>query len=340
MKTAKFIISITIMLAFLGLNEAVGQWTYNGSHIYNLNSGNVGIGTNSPSYLLHVRKNTTGPTIAIHNSGGIGGAQFEMIDLNSGADWKFKATNNGGFKIRDHGSSLDVIVVEPNSAANCIYVDQYGRVGIGSSSPMDKFHVEGDVSMHTSYPFITLDNTSTSGNAGFIFESDGAYRGWLYYNDASDHLLINAESGTGWRTDLVIKSSGDICMGTSSPAVGYRLSINGKVACEEVLVELDANWPDYVFTQDYNLMSLSDLEKNIRENNHLPGLPSAIEVEENGFHLADMQRRVLEKVEELTLYTIEQGKQIEDLKMKNNRQEEQIQELQQKISRLESDREK
>jgi hypothetical protein len=83
-----------------------------------------------------------------------------------------------------------------------------------------------------------------------------------------------------------------------------------------VLVQLDANWPDYVFTEDYDLMSLKELERSIEENNHLPGLPSATVVHENGFELADMQRRLVEKVEELTLYTIEQGKQIEDLQQK------------------------
>jgi len=323
MKTAKFTMSMIVVLAFFGLNEAVGQWATNGTNIYNTNSGWVGIGTNSPVSLLHAAKFEVEPKITIQNYGDIGGATFRMVDNLSGADWKFKAKSNGGFKIRDNANGLDVITIDPNSAANCIYISSLGNVGIGTTTPADKFHVEGDLMMHTSYPFITLDNTSASGNAGLLFEANGAYRGWLYYNDASDHLLINAESGNGFRTDLVIKSDGRVCVGTSTPATGYALSVNGKVACEEVLVQLDANWPDYVFADGYNLMSLSELESSIAKNNHLPGLPSAAEVEENGLEIGDMQRMLVEKVEELTLYTIEQGKQIEA--------------LQQKIARLEKE---
>ncbi len=86
--------------------------------------------------------------------------------------------------------------------------------------------------------------------------------------------------------------------------------------CEEIRVEDSGSWPDYVFDKNYDLMSLKELEESIEKNNHLPGLPSAAEVEENGFLVADMQKRVLEKVEELTLYTIEQGKLIEQLQKK------------------------
>jgi hypothetical protein len=108
--------------------------------------------------------------------------------------------------------------------------------------------------------------------------------------------------------------SSDMRIGTTIQAAGYSLSVNGKIACEEVLVEDDGSWPDYVFDNNYDLMDLDELERSINKNNHLPGLPSASEVEENGFELAGMQKLVLEKVEELTLYTIEQGKMIDLLK--------------------------
>jgi len=132
MKKLSFFI---VVLAFFGLNEAMGQWSDNGSHIYNTNSGNVGIGTVSPGYLLHVSKNMVAPSIRIQNAGGIGGAAFEMIDNFSGADWKFKATNAGGFKIRDHANGLDVFFIEQNSAANLLYLKSGGNIGIGTSIP-------------------------------------------------------------------------------------------------------------------------------------------------------------------------------------------------------------
>ena len=108
--------------------------------------------------------------------------------------------------------------------------------------------------------------------------------------------------------------SSDLRIGTTTQASGYSLSINGKIACEEVLVQDFGSWPDYVFNEDYNLISLDELEKSIQHNKHLPGMPAATEIEKNGLHLGNMQKLVIEKLEELTLYTIEQGKMIEELK--------------------------
>lgn len=126
---------IFAMLAFYCLQVANGQWTTNGNDIYNSNTGNVGIGNSTPSTLFYVAKSITEPTITIRNLGGPGGATYSMIDDVSGAFWKFKATNTGGFKIRDNANGLDVFIVEPNSAANAIYINGAGSLGIGTPSP-------------------------------------------------------------------------------------------------------------------------------------------------------------------------------------------------------------
>jgi hypothetical protein len=79
-------------------------------------------------------------------------------------------------------------------------------------------------------------------------------------------------------------------------------------------VQLVTSWPDYVFASGYKLPTINDLEKYIRKNNHLPNMPSAAEIEkEKGFDLGDMQKRLLEKVEELTLYVIQLKKEAEGL---------------------------
>lgn len=311
MKTVKFTLGLVLMLAFVGLNESIAQWAPNGTHIFNTNTGNVGIGNNTPATLLHVGKNMTEPTIRVQNFGGTGGAAFQMSDNASGADWKFKATNTGGFKIRDNAAALDVITVEPNSSANSLYIDDIGHIGLGTANPLDALHM-----MDPDYPFIFLDVTTTNGNAGVTFLENSAYRGWIYYNGGNDQVVINAESGGGSRPDLVVKSDGRVGIGTSAPATGYALSINGKAVCTEVLVDNVVNWPDYVFSENYSLMNLSELEKSIKENNHLPGIPAAAEVENSGVLLGDMQKKLLQKVEELTLYTIEQDKQIRELQNK------------------------
>ena len=112
--------------------------------------------------------------------------------------------------------------------------------------------------------------------------------------------------------------SNDLRIGTTTQATGYDLSVNGKIACTEVLVQALANWPDYVFAPDYDLMSLTSLEESINKNKHLPGIPSAAQVESDGIQLGDMQVRLLEKVEELTLHLINQDKQIRMLQEEIN----------------------
>ena len=84
----------------------------------------------------------------------------------------------------------------------------------------------------------------------------------------------------------------------------------GIVSTDFALAEL-SNWPDYVFRKGYTLPSLADIEKNIKENGHLHTMPSAKEVEKNGFTVKDMTKRVVKTIEELTLHTIAQQKQIE-----------------------------
>ena len=96
---------------------------------------------------------------------------------------------------------------------------------------------------------------------------------------------------------------------------GYKLAVTGKIICEEVKVKLvSSGWPDYVFANDYKLRPLQEVEKFIQINKHLPNIPSAAEVEKNGIEVGDMQKRMMEKIEELTLYVIELQKQVDDLK--------------------------
>jgi hypothetical protein len=132
MKKYLFIIIVILTCFFETTN---GQWAANGSNIYNTNSGYVGIGNNAPATLLYVAKSMTEPCITIRNMGGNGGATYTMSDVASGANWKFKVTNIGGFKIRDNANALDIVTIEPNSFANAIYIKSSDNIGIGTSSP-------------------------------------------------------------------------------------------------------------------------------------------------------------------------------------------------------------
>ena len=98
----------------------------------------------------------------------------------------------------------------------------------------------------------------------------------------------------------------------------------GTICAEEVRVSLSGApcWPDYVFADNYNLTTINDLEKFIKTNRHLPGIPNAEEVANNGIELGDMQARLLQKIEELTLYIIELKKENEEIKKMVNTKKE------------------
>ena len=97
-------------------------------------------------------------------------------------------------------------------------------------------------------------------------------------------------------------NAGNIGIGTDTPGT-YRLAVNGNIRAKEIKVET-ANWPDYVFESDYQLPSLKNVKSFIEMNGHLPNIPSAFEVKTSGVELGEMNRLLLEKIEQLTLYTI------------------------------------
>ncbi|MEM7298462.1 MAG: hypothetical protein AAF391_09390, partial [Bacteroidota bacterium] len=106
-------------------------------------------------------------------------------------------------------------------------------------------------------------------------------------------------------------------VGTSN-TFGYKLAVNGTIGATEVIVETTSAWPDYVFSSDYELMPLEEIEKFIQSNHHLPEIPSAEDVEANGVQLGEMNRLLLQKIEELTLHTIRQEKLIETMQKEIN----------------------
>jgi hypothetical protein len=133
----------------------------------------------------------------------------------------------------------------------------------------------------------------------------------LIYGDFSTNLInINGKLGVGI-------ASGDF---TTFMAKNTKLGVNGTISATEVVVAAYANWPDFVFNADYKLNTLSEIETFVKANKHLPGVPSATEVEKEGVSLGEMNKVLLQKVEELTLHLIELEKKINQLEnnTKNN----------------------
>ena len=186
------------------------------------------------------------------------------------------------------------------------------RVGIGTSNPQKKLHIY---------------NTSTY-EAGLI-ESPNHGTNFRYKDYTGNAIEMGIQEGdavirTNSRIRLLVESgSGNVGIGTSNP--DSKLTVKGKIHCEEVKVDLSVP-ADYVFekyytgdselNKDYVMPTLEEVEAYTKENHHLPEIPSAQEIKNNGLKLKEMTNLLLQKIEELTLYTIEQEKRIKALEAK------------------------
>jgi hypothetical protein len=138
------------------------------------------------------------------------------------------------------------------------------------------------------------------------------------YIDYKDNLHFRADKN--WISALTLYGNGSVGVGFGTTYeegkymnMGYKLAVNGGIICEEVKVIGDVPDADYVFEDNYSLTPLSKVEDFIKENKHLPNIPSADEFKTNGYKIGEMDEMLLRKIEELTLYIIEQNKKIEDL---------------------------
>ncbi|MBC7889223.1 MAG: hypothetical protein H7Z13_15205 [Ferruginibacter sp.] len=133
-------------------------------------------------------------------------------------------------------------------------------------------------------------------------------------------LVIDSSGRMGIGTSIPtapLHVTGNVVFGSSSidPATGYKLSVDGKIICEELKVQLNTDWPDYVFDDAYPLPSLESLETKVMATKHLPGIPSASDVKaQQGIELGDMQKRLLEKIEEMYRYMFRMNKENKLLK--------------------------
>lgn len=108
--------------------------------------------------------------------------------------------------------------------------------------------------------------------------------------------------------------NGNVGIGTMTAA--EKLSVNGKIRSKEIKVEV-GNWPDYVFAEEYDLPSLKEIERQIKEHGHLPGIASAAEVKADGIDLGEMNAKLLKKIEELTLYLIDVNRKVDLVTLEN-----------------------
>ena len=165
------------------------------------------------------------------------------------------------------------------------------------------------------FAYYTFDNGLATDFSPNSFDG-GLFNGPTFNNTDGVSLLPPPSTGNGvWSANGsdIFYETGNVAIGTTTVPMGYKMAVDGKIITEEVRVELSSSWPDYVFKEDYNLPSLEDIQKHIKEKGHLPNIPSAKEVKANGIELGEMNRLLLEKIEELTLYILNQELRLQKL---------------------------
>ena len=169
----------------------------------------------------------------------------------------------------------------------------------------ESLSLSGVLSMDTNSDAVLTFNNSDNSWQYFQFKQSGTRKTWLGLHSGGDFCITKENGG-----DIVFNGA-NVGIGTYSPK--SKLAVEGQIRATEVKVLADISVPDYVFESNYKLRTLQETKEYIEENKHLPEIPSASEIGENGIDLGDMNMRLLKKIEELTLHLIEQNERMEQL---------------------------
>ncbi|MHC0446356.1 hypothetical protein ACWA1F_13180 [Flavobacterium sp. 3-218] len=307
---------ILIVLFFNTINSVRSQ---------NTTFDNVSIGLSYPTYGAQIKANFPGYT---------GGWTRAYSVANESGDQSYFTFGSTGFVTNGVSTILSSFIGKDLENRYMTFLPN-GNIGIGTSSPQTILQF-GDfinnnnykVSFPGSYNFeeiklgqygngrsgleiITHTNLSSSFGVRLFAGTDTGLDGLLFQTaDPS-----NSAENLTYSTKMAIALNGNIGIGTIAP--DEKLTVKGKIHTQEVRVDMAGPLvPDYVFADDYKLKSLEEIEDYVKEHKHLPEIPSAKEIEKNGLMLAEMNMAMLKKMEEMTLYIIEQNKQIKNLEKK------------------------
>lgn len=173
------------------------------------------------------------------------------------------------------------------------------------------------MAQNVSYDHVSIGtrSTATSGNVTRLTIIPFKHTNTWMFNARDTQSDAYLDLIYGVTQQITFKWNTGIGIGTNNPS--YKLDVNGTIRAKEVIVA--TGWADFVFKDDYKLPTLSEVENHIKDRGHLPDMPSEAEVKENGIGLSEMNTKLLQKIEELTLYAIQQNKEIEALKEEINK---------------------
>ena len=218
-----------------------------------------------------------------------------------------------GYKAGYTETGSNKLYIANNGGTPLIYGDfATGYVGIGTTLPNEMLHVNGSIEVTGSIKFA---------NGTTVSSADQIPAGFATSVSSSVDAVVTADNNidgqgkislrTGNTARLTVLNDGNVGIGTTAPDA--KLTVAGDVHSQEVRVTINAG-ADFVFEEDYNLPALEKVEMYIKTHKHLPGIAPANEMENEGLELGEMNIKLLQKIEELTLYMIQQQKEIENLK--------------------------
>ncbi|MFW6327943.1 MAG: cell division protein ZapB [Bacteroidota bacterium] len=280
--------------------------------------GNTGIGTSYPNSRLHVR-----------SSAGQHGLRVQI----NGAS-KLTVASNGGTTIGTY---------ENNPPTNGLYVHGDLKANNVEIHGKPTFHTNGLKDFNLKYTKNSYQSARlqigiaedthnffpNNGEGDIVLRKRGIGRRLIICHATQFNALPSDATGIGAANDedlLWVHNNGNVRIGKySENAPEYKLDVAGTIRATEIKVE--AQTADFVFEDDYSLRDLDQVESFINENKHLPDIPSAQEMEASGVNLAEMNKLLLMKVEELTLYAIEKEKKVEELQEKGAKQKAIVEQL-------------
>jgi hypothetical protein len=336
-----------LLLASLPLIAASYSYAQN---TFTNTGSNVGIGTTNPTTALQIVRGGTNATndypslqITTNANGNIHGPILYLNGLsgNNGRMWGL--VSSGSLDAPGTGASGNFAIYDTQAGSRFV-INAAGNIGIGTLSPSSYYHGGNNRALEISNPNTAINSQShlilstasvasnssvgtiswmskgSTGNQGIAY-INGTTKGDITNNASGEIVFATANNNTPVER-MRISSTGNLLIGQASQAnLNYKLDVVGSMRANEIVV--NSTGADFVFSNTYKLRTLSSLNSFIRTHHHLPEIPSAIQMQSQGMEVGEMNKKLLQKVEELTLYLI-------DLQQQNRSLQQRVQKLENK----------